>query len=87
MKNIFPLKPVYKTEKGICYAGSSEYMLENDSINKYKHQVDLIFTSPPFPLNNTKAYGNHKGLEYIDWLGSFAKLFRKMISPSGSIVI
>ena len=51
------------------------------------HQVDLIFTSPPFPLNRKKRYGNKQGAEYIDWLTSFAPLFKEVLKPNGSIIL
>ena len=51
------------------------------------NQVDLIFTSPPFPLNRKKRYGNKQGEEYIDWLTSFAPLFKEVLKPNGSIVL
>src|SRR5207248_3906619 len=49
--------------------------------------LQLIFTSPPFPLNRKKKYGNLKGEEYVRWLASFAPRFRKLLKPNGSIVI
>jgi len=46
-----------------------------------------LFTSPPFPLNRKKKYGNLKGSEYQEWLAAFAPPFRKMLTPDGSIVL
>jgi DNA modification methylase len=77
----------YRTRLGVCFHGSSEKVLENISSNKIKGKVDLIFTSPPFPLNNKKKYGNLQGQKYIDWLASFPPLFKKMLKRNGSIVI
>jgi len=28
--------------------------------------VNLIFTSPPFPLNRNQKYGNHTGEKYLE---------------------
>jgi site-specific DNA-methyltransferase (cytosine-N4-specific) len=48
----------------------------------------LIFTSPPFPLNNKKRYGNFLGEKYIEWLTTFATIFKKIfLKDDGSIVI
>ena len=35
-------------------------------------QVQLVFFSPPFPLNRKKKYGNLAGDEYLSWLGELA---------------
>ncbi|HEX5714798.1 MAG TPA: site-specific DNA-methyltransferase [Thermoanaerobaculia bacterium] len=50
-------------------------------------KVDLIFTSPPFPLNRKKRYGNLQGEAYINWLADFADPFKGLLKPRGSIVI
>ena len=50
-------------------------------------QVDLIFTSPPFPLNRKKRYGNEQGEAYITWLTGFAPLFKALLKPTGSVVL
>jgi site-specific DNA-methyltransferase (cytosine-N4-specific) len=54
---------------------------------KYKGKVSLILTSPPFPLNRKKRYGNFTGEEYRKWLATFALIFRDFLKPRGSIVI
>src|SRR5205807_8009530 len=53
----------------------------------YKGRVDLIFTSPPFPLNRKKKYGNKKGEEYTKWLSGLAGLLKEYLTPTGSIVM
>ncbi|HET7569930.1 MAG TPA: site-specific DNA-methyltransferase [Gammaproteobacteria bacterium] len=52
-----------------------------------KGKVQLIFTSPPFPLNRKKRYGNLTGADYVNWLASFAPVFRDLLADSGSVVI
>ncbi len=47
----------------------------------------MIFTSPPFPLNRKKNYGNLNGKEYITWLAGFAPIFSEFLSADGSIVL
>ncbi|MGP8248072.1 MAG: DNA-methyltransferase [Bryobacteraceae bacterium] len=78
----------YSTLLGSCLKGKAEELLQSPEIAEPIHkQVDLIFTSPPFPLNRKKKYGNLKGEAYIDWLAGFADIFRKLLKPKGSIVI
>ncbi len=71
---------------GAIYQGLAEEVLASELL-LYRGKVDLILTSPPFPLNRKKKYGNKVGDEYLDWLAQFAPTFRKLIRPRGSIVI
>ena len=77
----------YHTALGQCYQGLAEEILRSPSFKGHEHQVDLIFTSPPFPLNRKKKYGNQQGEAYITWLSDFAPHFRRMLKPGGSIVM
>ncbi len=65
----------------------AEVALLTSLLRPYLGQVQLIFTSPPFPLNRKKAYGNLKGLDYVEWLAGFSTLLRKFLKPNGSIVM
>lgn len=67
--------------------GSSDILLRSEPLARYYGTVDLVFTSPPFPLNRKKRYGNLKGDEYMQWLSEFGPLLKRMLKPSGSIVI
>jgi site-specific DNA-methyltransferase (cytosine-N4-specific) len=80
-------KPVYETNLGIMWNGSAENALTSESFQEYQGKINLIFTSPPFPLNRKKKYGNYNGDSYKTWLASFAKLFSKMLTDDGSIVM
>jgi hypothetical protein len=44
-------------------------------------------TSPPFPLNKKKSYGNFAGDKYKQWLSAFAPIFSELLTDTGSIVI
>ncbi len=77
----------YRTMRGIMFHGSAEAVLTSALAKKYRGKVQLIFTSPPFPLNRKKKYGNVQGEAYVVWLASFAPLFREFLKPDGSIVI
>lgn len=52
-----------------------------------RRKVSLIFTSPPFPLNRKKKYGNLLGQEYLEWLAGLAPQLVRLLKPDGSIVI
>lgn len=77
----------YSTNLGKMIQGLAEDVLSSEFMQSYKNNVDLIFTSPPFPLNRKKKYGNEQGEAYIKWLKNFAIIFKQFLKPSGSIVI
>jgi hypothetical protein len=79
--------PAYTTDLGHCYKGKSEQLLNGPLMKELEGQVQLILTSPPFPLNKKKQYGNLQDKEYIEWLASFAPLFARLLTPDGSIVL
>jgi len=81
------LKLEYKTKYGKCYHGDIENFFGDKTFNKYKGKIDLIFTSPPFPLNRKKKYGNLNGDEYIKWLTRITSSFNEYLSETGSLVI
>ncbi|MDP8202191.1 MAG: site-specific DNA-methyltransferase [Candidatus Tenebribacter burtonii] len=62
-------------------------LLSNREFNVYRNKVNLIFTSPPFPLNRKKKYGNLQGSEYSEWFSNLAPLFSDFLTDDGSIVI
>jgi site-specific DNA-methyltransferase (cytosine-N4-specific) len=67
--------------------GLSEKLLKHKKLEPLAGQVQLIFTSPPFPLQRKKKYGNLQGAAYLGWLASFAPLFKKLLKPNGSLVV
>jgi site-specific DNA-methyltransferase (cytosine-N4-specific) len=77
-------KYLYKTNYGKYYVGLCEDALKN---LKLKGKVQLIITSPPFPLNKKKRYGNKNGDEYLEWLSALAPVFSDLLTDDGSIVI
>ncbi len=76
-----------ETTLGKYYVGKSEDILTKTVGKSLRGQVQLIFTSPPFPLNRKKTYGNLNGETYAEWLASFAPIFSELLTPTGSIVI
>ena len=77
----------YSTARGMMLQGNAETALRSRSLKAYRGGVSLVFTSPPFPLNRKKAYGNMEGKDYEEWLAGFAKPFVDFLKPDGSIVI
>lgn len=82
-----PSKEYYKTNKGKLILGDSYQELTNQNLNHLHGKVNLIITSPPFPLNNKKKYGNLQGNEYKEWFMNLAPLFEKLLTEDGSVVI
>lgn len=75
---------LYSTGLGKYYIGKCEETIRDLDLQK---KVQLILTSPPFPLNNKKQYGNLNGEEYLKWFTELAELFSSVLAPNGSIVI
>lgn len=80
-------KTLYKTNYGKYVIGDTEKVLKGSLGDKLKGKVNLIVTSPPFPLNKKKKYGNRLGQDYKDWLVRMAKLFSDVLTDDGSIII
>lgn len=80
-------KKLYSTKYGKFVIGDSEKVLTGALGKELKGKVNLIVTSPPFPLNKKKKYGNRLGQDYKDWLVRLAKIFSEVLADDGSIVI
>ncbi len=81
-------KIIYKSKLGKLVLGNALELLKNDKkLSQLKGKVNLIVTSPPFPLNNKKQYGNEKGEEYKDWFIKLAPIFSDLLADDGSLVI
>lgn len=73
----------HKTKRGEIVLGDSlEFMADVKA-----GSVDLIVTSPPFGLVRKKDYGNVESHEYVDWFKAFGREFKRILKPSGSLVI
>jgi len=78
---------LYKTQKGEFFIADFQELYYSYLRKYYKHKIQLIITSPPFPLNEKKKYGNYQGEEYKEWFGSLAPLFSDLLKDDGSLVI
>ena len=82
-----PLNVAYQTAYGRMMQGLSDEILNSGALDRFEGKINLVFTSPPFPLNRKKRYGNKNGDEYIKWLSAYGPLLKKMLAPDGSIVM
>jgi site-specific DNA-methyltransferase (cytosine-N4-specific) len=67
--------------------GLAEDALRSALLDGLRGSVQLVFSSPPFPLNRKKKYGNLTGQDYIEWLAGFAPLLKGFLAEDGSIVM
>ena len=82
-----PFEPYYATKQGEMYWASVEDALKVDAFLEMRGKVNLIVTSPPFPLVRKKRYGNETGSAYIEWLKALAVPLAGLLAENGSIVI
>ncbi len=81
------MDPYYSTELGTAYCGAVEEFLNSARAEAIRGEVDLIFTSPPFPLVKKKKYGNQTGEEYLEWIVSVITALSELLRNDGSLVI
>ena len=74
----------FQTKLGAIYLGDS-FKFIHESVESAS--VDLIMTSPPFGLVRKKTYGNVDADQYVDWFRPFGTEFKRILKPSGSLVI
>jgi hypothetical protein len=60
-------RALYRTKLGKMIVGDSIELYSSHLKKHYKNKVNLIITSPPFPLNSKKMYGNLNGETYLKW--------------------
>ena len=65
------------TDLGSYYLGDCQKVMPALGIKN----VNLIFTSPPFPLNCKKKYDNKIGEEYRKWFTGLAETFSDILAP------
>jgi site-specific DNA-methyltransferase (cytosine-N4-specific) len=82
-----PLRPAYTTARGRMFVGDAATVLAAPALRRQSGRVQLVFTSPPFPLCREKRYGNLRGDEYTQWLAGFARPLAEYLTRDGSIVI
>lgn len=80
-------KLAYRTDFGRMYHSRIEDALRRRPFRSLGGKVNLIMTSPPFPLVHKKRYGNETGDAYLRWLTSLGGEFSNLLTEDGSIVI
>jgi site-specific DNA-methyltransferase (cytosine-N4-specific) len=81
------MRRLYETTLGRFYIGDSIAFLNGRGGAALHGKVQLVLTSPPYPLNKKKSYGNRNGPDYRRWFGEFAAPLSNLLTPDGSIVI
>lgn len=74
---------IYETELGTVLWGSAERaagIIEPGSI-------DLLWTSPPYPLLQQKAYGNLDSASWLEWMNDLCGLWHPLLADTGSLVL
>ena len=74
---------IFTTEHGVALYGHAEDAVGHINDNS----VQLILTSPPYPLIREKEYGNVQADEYIEWFLGLAKDWPRKLTSTGSIVL
>jgi hypothetical protein len=81
------LPVLHETPLGTYHHGRSDEALRGPFGDELRGRVQLLITSPPFPLNHKKSYDNLQGAAYLEWLTSLAPLFAGLLTPDGSLVV
>uniref|UniRef100_UPI00300ABEE7 site-specific DNA-methyltransferase n=1 Tax=Thalassospira sp. CH_XMU1420-2 TaxID=3107769 RepID=UPI00300ABEE7 len=74
---------IYETELGTVLWGSAERaagVIEPGSI-------DLLWTSPPYPLLQQKEYGNLGSADWLEWMHDLCGLWHPLLADTGSLVL
>jgi len=82
-----PPQLIYETDLGKMYCGDTLALLAGGEGAALRGKAQLVFTSPPFPLNDKKKYGNLLGEEYIEWFAGFAPKLKDLLTADGSMVV
>lgn len=75
------------TGLGMLLKGDSVKVIQDRLLPTFKGKINLILTSPPYPLNQKKQYGNLQGEAYRKWFTELAPLYKELLAPNGSIVM
>lgn len=74
---------VFETDRGIYVWANAE-----DAIGYVeKGSVDLIMTSPPYPLLKKREYGNVEQRKWVDWMVGLCEGWMPLFSKTGSMML
>jgi DNA modification methylase len=74
---------VYSTDLGVAlwaHAEDAAAHIEPGSVN-------LVFTSPVYPIGKARAYGGMDVPAWLDWMGRLTRLWRELIADDGWLVV
>ena len=72
-------RPAFRTAAGRLFVGDAADALASPASAPVRRQtVQLVFTSPPFPLCREKKYGNLRGDAYAEWLAGVRQTARRI---------
>jgi DNA modification methylase len=74
---------VFETTSGVALWATAE-AVETQMLSE---SVNLILTSPPYPLLRQKAYGNLDEKAHLAWLIERAAAWKEMLAPDGSLFL
>jgi DNA modification methylase len=74
---------VFETESGQALWAEAE----TAAAHIHDESIDLILTSPEYPLVRPKSYGNRTGQAYLDWLTDLAAAWKAKLKSTGSLVL
>jgi len=74
---------IFTTADGIALLGRAEEAVAHID----DRSLQLLFTSPPYPLLRQKEYSNKAASEYCDWFMRIAETWPRKMKTDGSIVI
>lgn len=75
---------VYETPLGQAWCGDAIETMQRHLASESR---DLVITSPPFPLERSKEYGNATQHDYVAWFQPFADEIHRILKPTGSLVL
>lgn len=81
------MRIAYSTPFGRAFNCSIEDFILSPQFDELRGTVDLIVTSPPYPLVSPKAYGNRVGEDYKTWLSQVFVDLLPLLKPRGSLVV
>lgn len=85
LQNIRPgaVITVFETDMGVYLWANAK-----DAVGYIEHgSVDLIMTSPPYPLLKPREYGNVGERKWVDWMLSICEDWMPLLSKSGSVML
>lgn len=72
----------FSTDLGIAILGSCDSVF-----SRIDSPITLVLTSPPYPLNTARSYGNVDQAHYVDWVCKMLEPVVKGLANGGSIAL